>query len=152
MERRKRSRAPDPPTPEEIATAVKNFEGKGKKWALPVETWMVLEEVYPFPVRKNMTVTHAVLNKYPKWWLLDLGGCPLPAFETLYEVVAWFTGSGISVEFKVAAPFSFLTEEESDAMVNILSRYHEVEYEKRKRKAPTPDPDKVKEINKGRLN
>jgi len=154
MERKQRTKKPEL-TEEEVAKEVENFIGKNKKWTLK-ESHMVISDLdgvagYPFPVRKNDTMIGALLRKYPKWWLLELGGCPLPGFDVIYDLDAWFDGQNkpIQIAFKVKHPFNALTDEESDKMVEILSRVHDVEHKKRDRVRPKPNLDAVKKINDG---
>ena len=138
-----------PATPDQIAKAFKDFEGEGKKWSLPDEVWYILEEKYPFPIRKNMTLKQALTKAFPTWWLLEkVEDCAFPAIPSLYEFKAYLApGMVIRLECKLIPPFDQLTDEEWEIWSNKgVGRVADVLFVEYSRNAPEPNLKKVAEL------
>ena len=152
--RRRRRPLPKPSTPEQITQAFKDFAGPDKKWGLREEVTCILEEVYPFPIRKNWTLTHALLKKFPKWWVLHwVDACDLPGIPDLYNVEAYMTNQGIiKIESTIKSPYDKLTPGEWDKLVESLGRIHDVLYLQYERDPPKPDPKAAQKARAEAIN
>ena len=137
-----------PATPEEITKAFKDFEGPNKKWSLRDEVWCILEQEYPFPIRKKMTLTQALLKAFPKWWVLQWNeDCSFPAIPDLYEVRAHMgPNNSITIDCGFIPPFDKLTDEELEFLDQSIGRVHDVLYTQYMREAPKPNLKKIAEL------